>query len=590
MSPIRRDLKTAMKYETDEILQRLSLGEDSGWEFKEVRFAGSKPKDPSRDTWADEIAAFANASGGVLLCGVTDDGEVQGMSREQIVALDALLTEVCTDSVKPPIRIETHHRLLPEHKRVLVLAVPEGDAVHQSPGGNYERIGSAKRQMSSDEVLRLAQKRSQARYLWFDKQPVPNTGFRTLEEPLWKPLLSAEGRADPERGLQKLALLVNDTSVTRASVAGILLCTSAPHNWLPQACINATCYQGASQNSRQLDSKEITGPLHKQVEAAMIFVMRNAQVSGNKDPERIDQPQYSNRALFEALVNAVVHRDYTIHGSRIRLSIFADRLEIQSPGKLPNNLQVDDMDSRQSTRNEALVSVLSRFPVNGIQGAQERHFLMERRGDGVTIIQEQTRQLSGHPAEYRLIGSDLRLTIPAAPLENSESEPVIAVRSGGKVLANANLLVLFPNKTWKHATTNESGEASVSLHTSALPMTVFVAKAGNAAQVVREWVPSEGALGVDIEPLPDGGSAIFQEATGNLPGLTGRLNPIRDTQDRTYLYADNIAINQGQQQPVHFALGEELQLVDADGKQQWVRIIEIVGRSVLLEYCLKSRQ
>ena len=583
---------SSMKYDPNEILLRLQLGEDSGWEFKEIRFSGNKPKNPTRDAWADEIAAFANASGGVLLCGITDDGEVQGMSRDQIVALDAMLAEVCTDSVKPPIRIETHHRQL-EDKLVLVLAVPEGDGLHESPGGNFIRVGGTKRQMSSDEGLRLAQWRSQARYLWFDKQPVPDTGFNTLEESLWKPLLSVEGRANPERGLQKLALLVNDPSgaesVPRASVAGILLCTSAPNDWLPQACITATRYQGGNRASDQLDSQEITGPLHKQVETAMAFVVRNMQIAANMTPARIDRPQYSKRAVFEALVNAVVHRDYTRQGSKIRLSMFDDRLEIQSPGTLPNNLQVDDMDSRQSTRNEALASVLSRLPVNGIHGSEERQYFMAKRGDGVTIIKDETRKLSGRPAEYQLIGSDLCLTISTAPMENSEAEPIVTVRCKGQPVPDAELLVLFPNKTWKHATTDDKGEAVFSLHSSALPMTVFAAKAEYAACLVRDWVPSEGSLALELEPL-SGGSAIFRESTGHLPGLTGRLNPILDSLNRTYLYADNIAINQGQPQPVHFALDEDLHLVDADGKQLWVRIVEIVGRSALLEYCLKSRQ
>ena len=84
--------------------------------------------------------------------------------------------------------------------------------------------------------------------------------------------------------------------------------------------------------------------------------------------------------------------------------------------------------------------------------------------------------------------------------------------------------------------------------------------------------------------MAEGGSVIFLEATGNLPGLKGRLNPIRDTHDRTYLYASNIAINEGQQQPVHFIPGEELQLTDAEGTELRVRIVDIVGRSALVEY------
>ena len=75
-----------MSYSVEEIERQLQLGEDSQWEFKEIVFAGIVPKSPRRDDLADEIAAFANASGGVLLCSVTDEGEVQGRSREKIVA------------------------------------------------------------------------------------------------------------------------------------------------------------------------------------------------------------------------------------------------------------------------------------------------------------------------------------------------------------------------------------------------------------------------------------------------------------------------------------------------------------------------
>ena len=85
-------------------------------------------------------------------------------------------------------------------------------------------------------------------------------------------------------------------------------------------------------------------------------------------------------------------------------------------------------------------------------------------------------------------------------------------------------------------------------------------------------------------PCPSGGSAIFPEATGHLPSVAGRLNPIRDSLDRTYLYASNVAISGGKQQPVSFVLGEELQLTDANGREALVRIVDIVGRSALVEY------
>ena len=568
-----------------EIARRLSLVEDSHWEFKQIEFPGSRPKSPSRDDLADEIAAFANTDGGVLLCGVTDQGEVQGMSREQIAELDAVLVEISSDAIKPAVRIRTHHREL-DGERVLLVEVPQSESQHDSPGGSYVRVGGSKRRMTSDERLRLAQRRGQARFLWFDKQPVPETGFRTLDEALWKPLLSAEGRADPETALEKMGLLGRDEhSTVRATVAGLLFCSHTPEEWLPNACITATHYRGNDRASGQLDTQTITGPLNRQIAEAVAFAVRNMRVGAYKDPARVDLPQYSAEALFEALANAVAHRDYSMRGSRIRLSMFADRVEIQSPGSLPNSLTVDELEYRQATRNEVLASVFGRIPTSGIQGAGGRLFIMERRGDGIPVIRRETRELAGRLPRFDLVGgADLRVTLPAASTEPSPARVLVTVCAGDRPLADAELLVLFPNKTWKQAATDALGQATIGLHTVDLPMTVFAAAHGFAAYCEREWMPAEGALSIGLSPLADGGAVIFSEGTGSLPGLKGRLNPIRDTLDRTYLYASNIAINQGQQQPVHFVPGEELRLTDAEGKEMLVRIVDIEGRSALVEY------
>lgn len=575
-----------MSFGDEEIKRQLRLGEDSRWEFKEVRFAGNVPKEPSRDDFADEIAAFANTEGGVLLCGVTDAGDVVGMSREQMDELERLLVEVCTDTIKPPIQLVVLRKELDDGFPFLLIEIPQGHAQHDSPGGSFHRVGSSKRRMSSDERLRLAQRRAQARFLWFDEQPVPGTGFGSLDKSLWKPLLSVDGAAVPESALDKMGLLTTDENgTTRATVAGVLLCTWAPEEWLPNACIDATCYRGDDRASGQIDAQTITGPLNRQIAEAVAFVLRNMRVGAHKNPARTDLPQYSAQALFEAIVNAVVHRDYSIRGSRIRLSMFANRLELNSPGGLPNNLTIESMADRQSTRNEGLASVLGRIPVAGIKGSGDRQFFMERRGDGVPIILRETEALSGKRAEYRVIdGSDFVLTIPAADTDPTPATAAIVCRHHGNPLSGVNLLALFPNKTWKHGTTNDNGEAQVDLHSTHLPMTVFGSADGFTAHIENDWLPANGTLTIEMQRLPDGGSVIFPEATGSLPGLAGQLNPIRDTLDRTYLYASNIAINEGKQQPVSFMPGENLRLTDADGKELIVRIVAILGRSALVEY------
>lgn len=577
---------TRQKFSAEELRRQLRLGEDSYWEFKQIEFNGNVPKSPRRAELADEFAAFANKDGGVVLCGVKNSGEVQGMSRAQMDALEGLLVELCISSIKPPIRPTILRREVEEGQPFLLVEIPQGYDVHDSPGGSYIRVGSTKRRMTNDERLRLAQRRGQARFLWFDKQPVPETGFGSLDEALWKPLLSTEGAINPEAALEKMGLLTRDENgTTRATVDGVLFCSRTPEKWLPNACITATCYRGEDRASGQIDTQIITGPLNEQIENALAFSIRNMRVGAYKSPARTDLPQYSEAALFEAIVNAVAHRDYSIRGSRIRISMFAERIEINSPGGLPNNLTLDSMELRQSTRNETIASVLGRISVRNVRGAGARQFFMERRGDGVPTIRRETQALSGKLPEYQLIDdAELSLKIPAAATEATPTNAVIFARHNSMPLPGVEVLVLFPDKTWQHANTDDAGEARFELHATRLPMTVFAAAPDFAAHVKYNWLPAQGALAIEMQKLSDGGSVIFPEATGSLLGLRGHLNTILDAHERTYLYASNIAINEGQPQPVHFIPGEDLRLTDAYGTELMARIVAITGRSALVEY------
>ena len=121
------------------------------------------------------------------------------------------------------------------------------------------------------------------------------------------------------------------------------------------------------------------------------------------------------KAVFEAVVNAVVHRDYSVYGSRIRLHLFTDRLELFSPGTIPNTMTIDSLSERQSTRNELLSSLLARCPMNVNAIGSQRSYIMDKRGEGVPIIITESEKLSGRKPEYQLIDdAELKLTIFAA--------------------------------------------------------------------------------------------------------------------------------------------------------------------------------
>ena len=120
-------------------------------------------------------------------------------------------------------------------------------------------------------------------------------------------------------------------------------------------------------------------------------------------------------AVFEAIVNAVAHRDYSIYGSKIRLQLFADRLEIYSPGSIPNTMTIESISQRQSARNELISSLLARCPMNVNAFGSQRSYIMDKRGEGVPIIIVESEQLSKKRPVYELIDdSELKLTIFAA--------------------------------------------------------------------------------------------------------------------------------------------------------------------------------
>lgn len=148
-----------------------------------------------------------------------------------------------------------------------------------------------------------------------------------------------------------------------------------------------------------------------------------------------------------------------------------------------------------------------------------------------------------------------------------------------------SVIALAPNKTWKQGSTSQDGVAYLELHDPDLPRTVFVAAEGYAALVVRKWIPTlDDPLVVELTAQPDGGSIICPTGTGHIPGLTGRLNPILDTGDRTWIYATNIAVNGGLQQPVSFVRGKDMSMQDADGNEFQVCVVEIICRSSLVDY------
>ena len=166
---------------------------------------------------------------------------------------------------------------------------------------------------------------------------------------------------------------------------------------------------------------------------------------------------------------------------------------------------------------------------------------------------------------------------------NSKSDLVVKViDDSGHPVKGAQVLSAAPNGTFVTRRTDRSGQATLQLPAQRL-VTIFAAHPMLAPTIVRNHDPRHN-IEVTLIRSDGAGSVIFESGTGSVPGLSGRLNPIRDTSDRLFLYADNIAINNHPSQPQHFRLGEPLGLEDAHGSRAIVTIIEVIGQSSLIRF------
>ena len=288
-------------------------------------------------------------------------------------------------------------------KHLILAEIPRGLYVHRTTGGRYyQRVGSTKRDLTPPELVHLFQQRG--REYIFDERAVLVASVSALNQ---HRLEAFFGRSPTIPWLD----LLRNTRVTtpdeqgedRPTVAGLLAFATEPADFLPTCSIEAACYVGTELSSDHLTHVErLTGPASDQIDAATAFVAQFMQ-EGRADGAA---PAYDIDVVDEAIVNAVAHRDYAIGGSKIRLFLFADRLELYSPGGLPNTLTLTDMPYRTFTRNQLLVSFLSRQ-----RSKRTGEVFLESRGEGVRKILRQGEAHSGRKPEYQLFGDELLLTL-----------------------------------------------------------------------------------------------------------------------------------------------------------------------------------
>jgi len=335
-----------------ELLQILARGEDSQHQFKRD-FSNA-------DALAAELIAFANSAGGQLFIGVSDDGQVSGLSKADVARINQLLSNSASQHVRPPINpasanIQTVHGI------VMVVGVSEGlnKPYVDTQGRIWVKSGADKRHVTArEEMQRLFQT---AGLVYADEVPARPASLDDLDATALGMYFSQRYRKPIEASGQPLPQLLQNLNLARDGVpnlAGLLLFGKTPQYIKPAFTIKAVAFPGTVlHDSRYLDSEDLDGNLPEQYRRGMAFIKRNLrhQQSGSSfnSPSQLEVPE---EVFEELLVNALVHRDYFI-SAPIRLLIFADRVEIISPGHLPNHLDTEQIRYGLSNlRNPALAS------------------------------------------------------------------------------------------------------------------------------------------------------------------------------------------------------------------------------------------
>jgi ATP-dependent DNA helicase RecG len=315
-------------------------------------------------TLGDLIVGFANAEGGVIAAGI-HDGAVEGVASSNRIND---WRQAAMDFTQPPVRHSLE--LLPctnsrgEDDEIVVLEIEASERVHTTARGEtFLRVGDENRRLGPLEAQELRYDKGESTY---DGSPVEDSGVDDLDKELVETYLhNVRASSDPGAALKARGLAVDKDGALMLSVGGLLTFGLKPQAHLPEAFIRVLRYQGSSRETgaraNVLDDHRLEGPIPHQIEAAKERIL-----AGLPKVVRLQKEGRFTRGTFipesvwlEAVVNAVTHRSYSIGGDHIRVEIFDDRLEVESPGRLPGLVRLDNIRSSRFARNPRVARAMS---------------------------------------------------------------------------------------------------------------------------------------------------------------------------------------------------------------------------------------
>ncbi len=349
--------------ETSELLEIASRGEDSRHQFKaDVNNASSL---------AGELVAFANSGGGMLLIGVDDNGTVQGLDTANVGRVNQLISNTATENVRPSINPHTENVAVASGV-VMVVTISDGigKPYMDNRGVVWVKNGSDKRRVTArEELQRMFQ---QSHLVHGDEVPVAGSSVSDIDREYFRAFFEKQfGRNldDEDLSLAQIFSNMNLLEDNALTVAGVLLFGRNPQPLTPVFHVKAVAYPGVDIHaSKYMDSEDFLGNLDSQFQGALSFIKRNIhraqEKQGVNTQGSLEIPEI---VLEELLANALIHRDYFV-SAPVRVFVFSDRVEIISPGHLPNNLTIENIKSGNSNmRNPILASYATKvLPYRGL--------------------------------------------------------------------------------------------------------------------------------------------------------------------------------------------------------------------------------
>jgi ATP-dependent DNA helicase RecG len=349
--------------EVTELIDAISRGEDSRHQFK--------ADITNADALAAEIVAFSNTAGGRIFIGVNDDGSVRGLSTADVARVNQLIANTASQNVRPAVNPLTENLPHPSGT-VVVMTIAEGVSkpYMDKNGAIWVKNGSDKRRATSrEELQRLFQ---QAGLVHADETPVTGLSAGDVDMPYFEAFFAqqfGEPLAQHNQPLPQLLTNMNLMNQGQLNVAGSLLFAKAPQYALPAFIVKAVAFVGTRiEDERYIDSRDIAGKLADVFQQTLGFIIANTRATqSDQGFNSQGQPEIPRIVWEELVANALIHRDYFV-SAPVRVLVFADRVEIVSPGHLPNNLTIENIKAGNSNmRNPILASFAAKLlPYRGL--------------------------------------------------------------------------------------------------------------------------------------------------------------------------------------------------------------------------------